>query len=162
MADTISKSFSEVYDIINHLEENLLKKIPKSFIKIIEEQMDKTYKVNIDYSKNINEQVLFRETKVILSLIYRDYIVEKDERKKLLDQENKRIQSLYEINFQKRNQKIKERIAKENLQNNNIENYALNENTLKDNKEELSLLDQNQEKWYRKILEKLRKIFKIL
>ena len=94
MADTISKSFSEVYDIINHLEENLLKKIPKSFIKKIEEQMDKTYKVNIDYSKNINEQVLFRETKVILSLIYRDYIVEKDERKKLLDQENKRIQSL--------------------------------------------------------------------
>ena len=162
MADTISKSFSEVYDIINHLEENLLKKIPKSFIKIIEEQRDKTYKVNIDYSKNINEQALFRETKVILSLIYRDYIVEKDERKKLVDQENKRIQSLYEINFQKRNQKIKERIAKENLQNNNIENYALNENTLKDNKEELSLLDQNQEKWYRKILEKLRKIFKIL
>ena len=162
MTDTISKSFSEVYDIINHLEENLLKKIPKSFIKIIEEQRDKTYKVNIDYSKNINEQALFRETKVILSLIYRDYIVEKDERKKLLDQENKRIQSLYEINFQKRNQKIKERIAKENLQNNNIENYALNENTLKDNKEELSLLDQNQEKWYRKILEKLRKIFKIL
>ena len=162
MADTISKSFSEVYDIINHLEEKKKKKIPKSFIKIIEEQMDKTYKVNIDYSKNINEQVLFRETKVILSLIYRDYIVEKDERKKLLDQENKRIQSLYEINFQKRNQKIKERIAKENLQNNNIENYALNENTLKDNKEELSLLDQNQEKWYRKILEKLRKIFKIL
>lgn len=157
MTDTISKSFSEVYDIINHLEENLLKKIPKSFIKIIEEQRDKTYKVNIDYSKNINEQALFRETKVILSLIYRDYIVEKDERKKLLDQENKQIQSLYEINFQKRNQKIKERMVKENLQNNNIENYALNENTLKNNKKELSLLDQTQEKWYKKIIERLKK-----
>lgn len=159
MTDTISKSFSEVYDIINHLEENLLKKIPKSFIKIIEEQRDKTYKVNIDYSKNINEQALFRETKVILSLIYRDYIVEKDERKKLLDQENKQIQSLYEINFQKRNQKIKERMVKENLQNNNIENYALNENTLKNNKKELSLLDQTQEKWYKKIIERLKKFF---
>ena len=159
MTDTISKSFSEVYDIINHLEENILKKIPKSFIKIIEEQRDKTYKVNIDYSKNINEQALFRETKVILSLIYRDYIVEKDERKKLLDQENKQIQSLYEINFQKRNQKIKERMVKENLQNNNIENYALNENTLKNNKKELSLLDQTQEKWYKKIIERLKKFF---
>lgn len=157
MTDTISKSFSEVYDIINHLEENLLKKIPKSFIKIIEEQRDKTYKVNIDYSKNINEQALFRETKVILSLIYRDYIVEKDERKKLLDQENKQIQSLYEINFQKRNQKIKERMVKENLQNNNLENHALNENILKENKKELSLLDQTQEKWYKKIIERLKK-----
>lgn len=113
MEDSIIKNnsrqaFSEVYDIINHLEQNLYKKIPTKFVKLIKENRDLNYVVNIDYTENINKQKLLKETRVILSLIYRDYLVTPEERKKLLEQdkiklkeEERELQEKYEIHFKK-------------------------------------------------------------
>ena len=64
------QAFSEVYDILNHLEEELYNKIPTKFIGFLEDNMDKEYIPNISYSKDISEQPLLRETKVILSIVY--------------------------------------------------------------------------------------------
>ena len=60
------QAYSEVYNIINHFEKELYDKIPQSFINAIEKNRDLNYKVNIDYTKTINEQELLRETRVIL------------------------------------------------------------------------------------------------
>ena len=70
MNDEINKSFTEVLDVINHMEEKLYVKIPKEFIKLITENRDKNYEITIDYSRGINESNLLKETRVILSLIY--------------------------------------------------------------------------------------------
>lgn len=40
MEDTLTQAFSEVYDILNHLPDELYDKIPKKFIDLIEENMD--------------------------------------------------------------------------------------------------------------------------
>ena len=67
MNDVIS--FCEVYDILQHLNTKLYKKIPQSFIEFIDENRNKEYKVNIDYTKSINSQKLQKNTRIILSLI---------------------------------------------------------------------------------------------
>ena len=81
--ESINQAFSEVYDIINHLETKLYNKIPISFIEIIKENRDNTYQPQIDYSISINEQKLLKETRIILSLIYRDYICSEEKREEL-------------------------------------------------------------------------------
>ena len=69
----INKAFAEVSSIIKHMDKEMYVKIPKGFIGLIENYKDKEYKVNIDYTKSINEQKLLQDTRVILALIYRDY-----------------------------------------------------------------------------------------
>jgi len=90
------KVFSEVYDIIYHMEKNLYKKIPKQFIHFIKENKDDNYIINIDYSKSINEQELLQQTRVMLSLIYRDYLCDEEERKELIEKDKKELKRIEE------------------------------------------------------------------
>lgn len=87
----------------------------------------------------------------MLALIYRDYICTPERRNKLLEidqEELKRqeevLQEKYEIHFKDRKQRIKE---------NNIE-----ENTKKEN---VYMTDIKEEKWYKKIINKILSFFKI-
>ena len=95
------QAYSEVYNIINHFEKELYAKIPQSFINAIEKNRDLNYKVNIDYTKTINEQELLRETRVILSLIYRDYLCTDEQRKEIILNDKEELNEKYEINFEK-------------------------------------------------------------
>lgn len=83
MKNTTNQTFSEVYDVISHFEEEMQEKIPKSFINVIKKNRDLDYEINIDYSVDIKKQLL-KETKIILSLIYRDYLCSKEKREELL------------------------------------------------------------------------------
>lgn len=147
MQDNTQKTFSEVYDIINHMEENMKNKIPTKFIKFIESNRDLNYDVKIDYAESIVNQNLMHETKVLLSLIYRDYICDDEKRKLLIEQDNKilnereeNLRKKYEIDFQKR----------KDYKKNNEENHENNE-----------LIVIKELKWYEKILKLFRKIFKV-
>lgn len=40
MEDTINQAFSEVYDIINHMERSLYNKIPRGFINMVYKNRD--------------------------------------------------------------------------------------------------------------------------
>ena len=101
MEVTISQSFSEAYDIVMHLEKSLYNKIPNSFIHMLKDNKDDNYKVNIDYSKSINEQVILKDTRVILSLIYRDYICSKEKRQELIEKDKIELKD-YEENLVKK------------------------------------------------------------
>lgn len=83
MKNTTNQTFNEVYDVISHFEEEMQEKIPKSFINVIKKNRDLDYEINIDYSVDIKKQLL-KETKIILSLIYRDYLCSKEKREELL------------------------------------------------------------------------------
>ena len=140
-----NQAFSEVYDILNHLEEELYNKIPTKFITFLEDNMDKEYIPNISYSKDISEQILLRETKVILSIVYRKYICS-DEMKEKLKQEDYQIYK-YEQELSNRNYKIT--FPKSN------------EKTAKDQKKAINTnVPELQLKWYEKILRKIRNILK--
>lgn len=111
--ENINQAFSEVYDIINHLDKKLYKRIPIGFIQMIKEYKDNTYQPQIDYSKSINKQKLLKDTDIILSLIYRDYICSDEKREELKyndiiqlkkEQEEKAIEFNYDDIFKKKKQ----------------------------------------------------------
>ena len=148
MENTINQAFSEVYDILMRLEKGLYDKIPKEFITAIEKNRDMEYKVNIDYSKDINEQELLMETRIILSLIYRDYLCDEEKRKQLLEEDERQL---------KENEKnLREKYNPDKLfQNNKKEKIVDNANENK----ELTIVEE--EKWYKKIIIFIKSIFKI-
>ena len=63
------------------MEKGIKSKIPSQFVNFIDENRDIHYKPDIDFTKSINQQNLLKETRTILSLIYRDYICDKDKKK---------------------------------------------------------------------------------
>lgn len=150
MKNTTNQAFSEVYDVFNHMSKEMQEKIPKSFINIIKENRDLSYKFNINYSIDIKKQLL-NETKIILSLIYRDYLCGKEKKEELfaLDiEENKReenkLKEKYQIDFDSR--------KKEKFQN---------EYELKNTEQETLPIKLEKDKWYIKIINFIKKILKI-
>lgn len=85
MVNTINQSFTEVYDIIMHFEKDMYSKIPPKFLNLVKQNRDMNYKVNIDYNKNLNEQNLLQKTKIILSLIYIDFLCSPEQRNELIE-----------------------------------------------------------------------------
>lgn len=149
MKNTTNQAFSETYDVINHMSKEMQEKIPKSFINLIKENRDLDYKVNIDYSKDIKEQLL-KETKTILSLVYRDYLCSSEKRKELLAldieeirREEKSSQEKYKIDYDSR--------KKEKLQD--VEE-------LKNKEQETLPIKVEKDKWYIKIINFIKKILK--
>ena len=77
-----SEAMVEVFDVLQNLDEESISRIPLDFIKYLNKNKSKTYKSNIDFSKELKENELKHETKVMLALIYRDYMCETDEERK--------------------------------------------------------------------------------
>ena len=118
MENTMNQSYSEVYDIIKHLDKNLYNKIPAQFIEILKENMDINYNVEIDYNKSINEQKLLKDTKIILSIIYRDYLCSEEKKKELIEKDKADL-----VRYEKelREKYNPDKIFKNRIQNNNTE-----------------------------------------
>lgn len=95
---TYANALKEVSDILENTDDELLNRLPENFIKFIHENMNKSYKSNIDFNVDIDKQTLLYETSAILSLIYRSYWAT-DEEKKYLAEKDLIRQSKYD-NFQ--------------------------------------------------------------
>lgn len=150
MEETTKQAFSEVYDIIEHMEEKVKEKIPKGFINFIKENMDLNYKIKIDYSESLGNQNLLHETKVLLSLIYRDYICDKKNKERLMqldDEEIKRQEGIlrekYKIDFDKIKEQRETKVY----------------NSKEDKMEEKSLVMIKEERWYKKIIKNILELF---
>ena len=82
------KAFKETYLLINDLSSELYAKIPKSFIKIIKENMDEFYDISID---KLNTEGMMEETEVLMSLIFRDFLCTEEVSQKLIEYDNDQI-----------------------------------------------------------------------
>lgn len=147
METTTKQAFSEVYDIINHMDNEIKVRIPNGFINLVKNNMDINYKIDIDYSKSIVNQNLLHETKILLSLIYRDYICDEKKRIELLEldsiaikEHEKNLKQQYEINFEQRKNAKRQ-----------TENISTQYN---------SLIEIKELKWYEKFFNILKNFFK--
>ncbi len=75
------EAMAEVLEVLKLVQDEDIKKIPKSFLDLLEENASKTYKVNIDYDKSIKNQDLKAETIAILDLICLNYWCDTEEKK---------------------------------------------------------------------------------
>lgn len=142
---------SEVSEILNYLDYNLLKQIPQNLIDKINEHKNKEYKFKYDKTKKFEEQDFMPETKSLISLIYLNYCCSEERKQELLvvckeneEREEKDLQEKYNIDnlFKKKQEK-----------NNNEEK---NEKETSPNNQ---MIDLNKEKWYNKIINKVKRIF---
>ena len=88
--ENYKKAFKEVDEIFKIMPESFVDKIPNSFKKLISSEMDINYEPNI--KEPLEEVELLVDTKIILGLIYRDFLCSVEERKRLQKKDSEELQ----------------------------------------------------------------------
>lgn len=138
-----SEAAVEVLDILSHMEQEYIEKIPEKFINFLKENKSEKYVSNLDHSKIISEMNLKPKTEAILGLIYMKYWANEQERIEFKNkiEENERI-------FR---EQMKEKYNQENL---------FNKENNKDLREELNVKPVEKQTFIQKLINKIKKIFR--
>ncbi len=105
--DNFPKAYREVYEILKYIPKENFEKIPKDFLEVIENNMDKTYYYKIDETKSFEEQEILKETKAIISIIYQDYWATDDRQQELIKIRSKQRKILEQEKREKYSSDIK-------------------------------------------------------
>lgn len=89
----MKRAYAETYQILMHATQEVTLLIPTSFVEFLRENMDATKINHLDFSKNLMEMDLSRTTRVLLSLVYRDFLCSEVERKALVDKDREEIEA---------------------------------------------------------------------
>lgn len=148
--NNINIAFAETYDVIKHSNNDIQSKISPKFMSLLMSAKDNSYRVNIDYEKPLDEQIQ-HETKVVLGIIYRDYLCTPEKRQELIRNETELL----------------ERIEKEKNEKYSVDNLFKNrqnqptiqhQESIRSN-EQNEIIEYKKEKWYEKIVIFFRNLF---
>ena len=81
------QSLKEFNIILNLMGQDYINKLPNKLLSFIQNNMDDSYISDINVNTPLNEQVLKDDTKVLLSLIYRNYWCDEETKKELLEED---------------------------------------------------------------------------
>lgn len=107
-------ALAEVDYILSITSEDIIKKIPKSLLDFIKTQKTKNYQFSLNDELSLVEQPLKKETRAIISLIYRSYLCSPNQSRKYkiddiieLKKQQLKLDELYNYeNLFKKNKKI--------------------------------------------------------
>ena len=103
MEVTLKNAYTEVYQILNLLGEKYTKKVPKKIIKLIEENQNTEYKINIKKDSKIEEMQLSRNALIIISILNMKYWANSEEKERL-----KKIYNQNEFDYQEKINKFRQ------------------------------------------------------
>lgn len=151
MEDNYPKAYKEVIEILNHVPQESVNKIPQTMLDTFKVKMDKKYDFKIDINKSFEEQDLLDETKAILANIFRDYWATPYQKERIESKEKYDRQKIEEEKKVKYNIDIfnKRKIEKDNI--NEQQEKEINNLPIKVKKE----------RFYHKIIKFFKKIFHI-
>lgn len=93
--ETFSNALAEVNSVLQYFPRSIYEKIPQNIIDNIQNKMNKNYKIKpFDDSKTLDEQDILEETKQILAMIYRNYIISDELRENYISKERKILAKL--------------------------------------------------------------------
>ena len=106
MADIqYANAYTEVLDILKYISKEDYEKIPKSKIKVFEENSNKNYSFTYDENKTLDEQNVSEIAKAIIAILFRDYWVTKEQRyviikkqQEIKEQKQKELMAKFEQN----------------------------------------------------------------
>lgn len=133
----------ELDEILNYLSKENLYKIPEEIREAIKSQKSKEYIWKYDKTKELNEQNLNRKTIAMLSYLNMEYLLN-DEQKELM-------KKIHEANEQNQEKEKQEKYNINNLFNNKRNNIV---------QSEVALLEAKSDKWYNRIFNFIKNIFK--
>ena len=103
MEVTLKNAYTEVYQILNLLGDKYTKKVPKKIIKLIEENQNTDYKMNIKKDSKIEEIQLSRNALIIISILNLKYWATPEEKERL-----QKIYNKNELDYQEEINKFKQ------------------------------------------------------
>ena len=81
-------AFTQVYVILNELDDEDYDKIPPEVVDAIRKNRNKEYQFKIDKSIDLKDNNLLPEARALLFKIYRDYLASESQRQKILKMQN--------------------------------------------------------------------------
>ena len=137
-------AYTEVYEIIEQLNEEEYNKIPPQVIKAIEENRNTEYEFELEEDIELKDQELLPETKAILFNLFRDYLSTPEQKEKIIKmQAEERLR-----NEQKKQEQYNSDVFANKQNKPNI-------------KEEHTELVEYKENIFKRILKKIRQFFHI-
>lgn len=159
MKQEYREAFTEVNEIIKLMPIELVKKIPSKFREMVEEERDKNYLPDI--KEPLEKCKLKNETIIILGLIYRDFLCLPEERKKLQEKDAKDLQEIQKAIEDEIRQKYNPDDLFKNKKNEKLNYKEETEEIEKtEETEEKRMVIVQEEKWYKKIFNIIKGIFK--
>lgn len=137
------KCLVELDEVMKHLSNKDLEKIPFEIREAIKEKKDKEYIWEYDETKKLTEQNLNRKTIIMLSYLNMEFLVNEEQKQVLKE--------LHEFNEQKSEEEKKKKYNSNNLFNPSNDNKTKNA---------LIIFEEKENKWYKKVISFLKKIFK--
>lgn len=137
-------AYKEVLVIINNLKKEDYDKIPKKYIDFFGKNANQNYYFKYDKNKTLEEQNLLDDTKYILFGLFEEFGAT-DSQKSMI--KNIRIDYNNKLEEEKRKKYNPDDIFKKNV----YHNIA---------KENMQIVEYNEEKWYQKIIEKILKMLR--
>lgn len=149
-----NKGFVELKEIMKYFDDEIKNKIPNDLKKSIENVSKNEYQFIYDKHLPLYEQNILPETKALLSILYSDYLCSQEEKEKW-DEYDKFEQQLANEKLEKQKQ--------EKYNSNDLFKRKSNDfgNLIpREPKEKLEIVEYEKQKWYQKLIENVRKIFK--
>ena len=118
-----NNAFTEVYEILNCLDEEEVNKIPEEVRNVIEKNRNLDYNYEVNYDEDLSNQPMLTETKAILFNLFRDYLSNPEQKHKILKMQKKeRIE-----NEQHKQEKYNNNIFEEKKETNKTEKLEITE-----------------------------------
>lgn len=123
MMNNYNNAFTEVYEILNCLDEEEVNKIPEEVRNVIEKNRNLDYNYEVNYDEDLSNQPMLTETKAILFNLFRDYLSNPEQKQKILKmQQEERIE-----NEQHKQEKYNKNIFEEKKETNKTEKLEITE-----------------------------------
>ena len=144
-------AYTEVYTILQDLNEEEYNKIPPEVIETLDANRNKEYEYFLDNELELKDQPMLPETKAILFNIFRDYLATPEQKKKIIRMQNEARQ--------------KNELKKQQMYNTDVfANKSINKTTKVDENEVEANNEEKQiviykENIFKRILNKIKSLF---
>lgn len=143
--------YSEVYQVLNLLGNEYIDKLPKSLFNMLEEKRNINYEPKYTEDIPLNKQNIKKETLSIIALLHLNYWCENSNEKNELNQMLKDNENRYQNELRKKynpDNIFKNRNKKDEIKENIVQN-------------EVALVVEYEEPIFKKLINKIKKIFKM-
>ena len=88
------QAMEELNQVLKHCSWEVTICIPKEFYDFLERYRDKEWKGNLDFSLKLKDMDLLYDTRILLSMVYRDFLCSDEERKNMIAEEQRHAEEM--------------------------------------------------------------------
>lgn len=148
MESNLSKAYTEVLLILSYMEQKYIDMIPKKLLELFNQEKDKDYQPNINPNVSLAEQNLQRKTLALLAMLNLNYWCE-DEKEK------QELIAIYAENDRKKEEELREKYNPDNLFKKKEK-----EEKAEEPKESTALIEYEEEKFFKRLINKIISFFR--